>query len=422
MQPENKTQLDLELAVLRRRVANLEALEAERKQVEEALRESEKLYRTLVEISPDAITLTGLDGKIVFCNQQAALQNGCDSTEELVGRNSFEFIAPEDRPRAIDNALKTLQGAPLRSIEYTVLKKDGTRFKAELNTSLVTDSEGNPRGFIGVLRDITHHKETEEALRRSNAELQEQKDDLDAFTRTVAHDLQSPLAFIVGMAELLADEGEAVPLAEQQRYLQAIVQHGLKVSRITEELLLLARVGRGEVEVEPLSMARIVAEAWQRLAEVAHDYKAEIHLPAAWPTAMGHGPWVEEVWVNYFSNALKYGGRPPRLDLGAEVQPDGQVRFWVHDNGRGLAAEECGKLFIPFTQLHQVRATGYGLGLSIVRRIVEKLGGRVGVESDGMNGSTFSFTLPRAPEGDQNPSQAGFSQIASDPLAEEVLG
>ncbi len=400
MRDENTTsdQLDSELAALRRRVADLEAREAERKRMEEALRESEELYRTLVEISPDAITLTDLDGKIIFCNQQAALQNGCDSPEDLVGRNSFEFIAPEDRQRAVENAPKVLQGALLKSIEYTVLRKDGSRFPAELYTSLVTDAEGNPRGFIGVLRDITRHKEVEEALRRSNTELQEQKDDLDAFTRTVAHDLQSPLAFIVGMAELLADESEAVPLAEQQKYLRAIVQHGLKASRITEELLLLAQVRRGEVEAEPLNMACIVAEAWQRLAEVAQDHKAEIHLPAAWPSALGHGPWVEEVWVNYLSNALKYGGRPPRLELGAKVQPDGQVRFWVHDNGRGLTAEECGRLFIPFTQLHQARASGYGLGLSIVHRIVEKLGGRVSVDSDGMNGSTFSFTLPGAPE------------------------
>lgn len=391
-------QLQAELAALRCRVAELEAAADKRRRVEEALRESEALYRTLVEISPDAITLTGLDGKIIFCNQQAALQNGCDGPEDLVGRDSFEFIAPEDRPRAIENALKVLQGEPLKSIEYTVLKEDGTRFRAELNTSLVVDAEGNPRGFIGVLRDITRHKEVEEALRRSNAELQEQKDDLDAFARTVAHDLQSPLAFIIGMAELLADESETVPLADQQKYLQAIVQHGLKASRITEELLLLAQVGRGEVEVEPLDMARIVAEAWQRLAEAAQDHRAEIHLPAAWPVAMGHGPWVEEVWVNYLSNALKYGGRPPRLELGAEVQLDDQVRFWVCDNGSGLTAEEQTRLFIPFAKLHQARATGYGLGLSIVHRIVDKLGGRVGVESDGMNGSTFSFTLPRASE------------------------
>ena len=98
MRDQNTTQPDLELAALRRRVADLEALEAERKQIEEALRESEELYRTLVEISPCAITLTDLDGKILFCNRQAARLNGCDDPEELVGRDSFEFIAPQDRP------------------------------------------------------------------------------------------------------------------------------------------------------------------------------------------------------------------------------------------------------------------------------------------------------------------------------------
>jgi PAS domain S-box-containing protein len=394
MSDERPPQLELGLADLRRRVADLVASEADRKRVEEALRESEELYRTLVEISPDAITLTGLDGKVLFCNRQAALLNGCDSPEELVGRDSFEFIAPEDRQRAMGNALKAWQGVPLKNIAYTALKKDGSRFLAELNVSLVTDAEGKAKGFIGVMRDITHHKEIEEALRQSNVELQARNDELDAFARMVAHDLQSPLAFIIGMAELLAEEGETVPLAEQQKYLQAIVKHGLKVSRITDELLLLAQVRRGEVTPEPLDMAHIVAEAWQRLAEAAQDHKAEISLPGAWPVALGHGPWVEEVWINYFSNALKYGGRPPRLELGATVQPDGQVRFWVHDNGPGLTEEEQNKLFVPFTQLRQARATGHGLGLSIVRRIVEKLGGRVGVESDGVSGSTFSFTLP----------------------------
>jgi len=393
MPDKNSTQLDLGLADLRRRVAELVASEGDRKRVEEALRESEELYRTLVQISPDAITLTDPDGRILFCNRQAAVLNGCDSPEELVGKNSFDFIAPEDRPRAMDNALEAAHGVPLTNIEYTALRKDGSRFLAELNISLVADAEGRPRGFVGTMRDITHHKEVEEALRQSNAELQARNDELDAFARTVAHDLQSPLAYIIGMAELLADEGDTVPLLEQQKYLQSIVQHGLKVSRITEELLLLAQVRKGTVSLEPLDMAHIVAEAWQRLAEVAHDYVAEIHMPGAWPTALGHGPWVEEVWVNYLSNALKYGGRPPHLELGAAVQPDGQVRFWVHDNGAGLTAEEQSKLFIPFTQLHQARATGYGLGLSIVHRIVEKLGGQVAVESDGVNGTTFSFTL-----------------------------
>jgi len=124
--------------------------------------------------------------------------------------------------------------------------------------------------------------------------------------------------------------------------------------------------------------------------------------------ALGYMPWVEEIWVNYLSNAIKYGGRPPRLELGADPLPNpppqageglggGMIRFWVRDHGAGLTPEDQARLFTPFTRLDQVRVKGHGLGLSIVRRIVEKLGGQVGVESQVGQGSTFSFTLPGAP-------------------------
>jgi two-component system sensor histidine kinase/response regulator len=103
------------------------------------------------------------------------------------------------------------------------------------------------------------------------------------------------------------------------------------------------------------------------------------------------------VWANYISNAIKYGGRPPHIELGATAQDDGMVRFWVRDNGAGLTPEEQTRLFIPFTRLDQVQVKGHGLGLSIVRRIVGKLGGQVGVESQVGQGSVFSFTLPGRP-------------------------
>jgi signal transduction histidine kinase len=144
------------------------------------------------------------------------------------------------------------------------------------------------------------------------------------------------------------------------------------------------------------------------------EHGAEIEHPAEWPVAVGHEPWVEEVWVNYLSNAIKYGGRPPRIELGAElleyeeaeVQDHGgsgsvpaMVRFWVRDNGPGIRAEEQAQLFKPYTRLQPVRASGHGLGLSIVRRIVEKLGGEVAVESKAIpgEGCVFSFTLPAGP-------------------------
>jgi len=140
-------------------------------------------------------------------------------------------------------------------------------------------------------------------------------------------------------------------------------------------------------------MGAIVSEAQSRLAYMIEQYQAEIITPTDWPTAQGYASWVEEVWINYLSNAIKYGGECPQIELGATVQNDDTVRFWIKDNGPGLTAEEQKELFIPFTRLNQIRTEGHGLGLSIVERIVEKLGGTVGVESTAGQGSTFFFTL-----------------------------
>jgi len=253
-----------------------------------------------------------------------------------------------------------------------------------------------------------------EALRQRTAELQARNEELDAYAHTVAHDLKAPLALIVGFAHVLDEDRTALPDEVMHRYLHTIAQSGRKASNIVDELLLLAEMRKTEVKMRPLDMASIVAEARQRLAHETEEYQAEIVLPETWPVALGCGPWVEEVWVNYLSNALKYGGQPPRIQLGfgesASQQINGStepvlsvaeglaevpmVRFWVRDNGPGIPLEDQAQLFTPFTQLHRVRAKGFGLGLSIVRRIVEKLGGQVGVESEVGRGSTFFFTLP----------------------------
>jgi signal transduction histidine kinase len=190
---------------------------------------------------------------------------------------------------------------------------------------------------------------------------------------------------------LLDEEG-------RNKFLQIIAANGRKVSAIVDELLLLASVRETEeIETYPLDMERIVTEARGHLLYLVEELKGEIILPAGWPLAEGHAPWVEEVWINYISNALKYGGRPPRVELGATTVENGQIRFWVRDNGRGLSPEEQARLFTPFERLHQARAKGHGLGLSIVQRIVYRLGGQVGVESPppgSDRGSLFYFTLP----------------------------
>ncbi|MBU0704719.1 MAG: GAF domain-containing sensor histidine kinase, partial [Chloroflexi bacterium] len=258
-----------------------------------------------------------------------------------------------------------------------------------------------------------------ETLRQRTVELQARNEELDAFAHTVAHDLKNPLARIIGFAEVLAGSYVELPDEELLRYLRVIAQSGHKMDSIISELLLLAVVRKlEEVEAGPLDMARIVAEALQRLDHEVEKFQAKIILPETWPVASGYSPWVEEVWVNYLSNALNYGGRPeegipPRVELGFDEWTDegmangatrnsqlairsSHIRFWVRDNGPGLAPEKQALLFTPLTRLGETRIKGHGLGLSIVRRVVEKLGGQVGVESEVDQGSLFFFTLPVA--------------------------
>ena len=233
-----------------------------------------------------------------------------------------------------------------------------------------------------------------EALRQRTAELEVRNEELDAFAHTVAHDLKAQMGLIIGFAEVLEQDYAELPDEELGRHLCMMARNGRKMSNIIDELLLLAEVRKVEAGMGPLDMASIVTEAQQRLAHMIGEHQAEIILPDTWPVALGYAPWVEAVWVNYLSNAIKYGGGPPRVEVGATVQPDGMIRFWVQDNGPGIPPEAKTRLFTPFTRLDQVRANGHGLGLSIVRRIVEKLGGQVGVESEAGRGSVFSFTLP----------------------------
>jgi len=246
------------------------------------------------------------------------------------------------------------------------------------------------------LDEVLARVETHLSLRKLQKRLEQQNRELDAFAHTVAHDLKSPLAIIIGYTEIL--HHEAVELNPEKLELigQATHRSARKAVNIINTLLLLASVRKGQVKVASLDMAEIVNQVQERLEVMITEYRGEIILPETWPISLGYAPWVEEVWTNYLSNGLKYGGQPPRLELGAAPQADGMFRFWVQDNGAGLAPEAQTSLFTEFTRLNEVRAEGHGLGLSIVQRIINKLGGQVGVESEVGQGSLFYFALPAA--------------------------
>ena len=235
-------------------------------------------------------------------------------------------------------------------------------------------------------------------VQKLNRDLQARNAELDAFADTVAHDLKAPLSPIIGYAEVLVRQGEEMEWEQLRHYLEVIAQRGRKIDSIINELLLLASVRKQDIEKHRLDMGEVVKEACRRLEDVIRSSGAQITMPDQWPEAWGYALWVEEIWVNYLSNGIKYGGSPPRLTLGATLlssrDEQALVRFWIRDNGSGLTEEETNRLFVPFERLSQVRTQGLGLGLSIVRRIVDKLGGEAGVESTPGQGSTFYFTLP----------------------------
>jgi two-component system sensor histidine kinase/response regulator len=240
------------------------------------------------------------------------------------------------------------------------------------------------------------NKRLHDAQERYLSALQAHNAELDAFAHTVAHDLKQPVAAIYGYSGLLLADYPGT-LNEDQYEIATQIEHLSKqTSSIIHELLLLASVRQEDVRVSRLNMVACLAAVQERLALLIKSEQASLSIPTAWPVALGYQPWVEEIWANYLSNALKYGGDQPRIELGATPQPDGMIRFWVRDYGLGMTAEQQTNLFVPFTRLNQVRIEGQGLGLSIVQRIAEKLGGQVGVSSAPEQGSTFWFALPAA--------------------------
>jgi signal transduction histidine kinase len=441
-----KAQLLSELAELRQRVAELETAEAERKRAEEAEREQRVLAEALRDaaaalnstleldkvldlllanvgrvVPHDAANITLIDerGEARIARARGYAEQALEkilslrlptaSTPNL--RRMAETAQPVFMPDThADPAwikreefmwVRSYAGMPIRLkgqvIGFLNLESATPGFFTPAHTDHLRAFADQAAIAIENARLYNEASRYAEELEQQAMDLQARNEELDAFAHTVAHDLKNPVGLVIGFAEILAQGYTAMSDDERKRCVQAVMQQGHKMNDIIDDLLLLAQVRKMQVEGEPLDMERVVAEALQGLANMVEQYQADIRTSPDWTAALGYAPWVEAVWANYISNAIKYGGRPPHIELGATAQDDGMVRFWVRDNGAGLTLEEQTRLFIPFTRLDQVQVKGHGLGLSIVRRIVEKLGGQVGVESQVGQGSVFSFTLPGHP-------------------------
>lgn len=255
---------------------------------------------------------------------------------------------------------------------------------------------------LGAADFITKPFSEDEVIRSITTRLKMKAllDDLDAFGNTVAHDLKNPLSALnsrLELAGLMLGSSDEALVREQ---LTEATASARRLCGIIDELLILAGIRREAIDLLPLDMTAVVTESLHHLGTLLRKQSASIQTRGPWPAAMGHAPWVVQVWVNFISNAAKYGGPQPQITIGGEACPDrAAVRFWVQDNGPGLDPTARNSMFAESTKLTPVRISGHGLGLAIVRRIVEKLDGHVGVESSPGTGARFWFELPAAGPG-----------------------
>lgn len=278
----------------------------------------------------------------------------------------------------------------------------------QMNNIIIGFLGANTLGIIISLRNeifsrlqfkvLLNEKEHKKEIEKYAEKLEIKNKDLDSYNHTVAHDLKTPLSGIIGLVDIIQGELEGViaPNSELEDYLNVLRESSLKMISIIEELLVLASVSKLEdINISQLDMDIIVSSVLERLKHQISDSKAKIKICNDWEPSMGYAPWIEEVWANYLSNAIKYGGCPPIIELGC-AELNNEVKYWIKDNGEGIDSNICKELFTEFTNITPKKENSHGLGLSIVNKIITKLNGECGCEQKDSLGSIFYFTLPKA--------------------------
>ncbi len=318
--------------------------------------------------------------------------------EEVIGRNIYKVF-----PNKFDLIRELYRKETVSNI---LILTETTEKPMNMDVQVVPlfDNKGICNGRLVVLRDVTDKIQNEKELKRINdslkAEIAEKEKlivDLDAFAHTVAHDLRDSIGGVASAANLIAFDIENKEYDSAIETTKLMVNSSDKSLHVINELLTMATVRQQDIELVQTDMGKIIVETERRLNQLIQQYHVEIIKPDSWPTIKSNPGWLEEVWVNYISNAIKYGGEKPIVELGFDViSKENKVRFWVKDNGDGISRENQQRLFKKYSRLEVTRVEGTGLGLSIVKRIVEKMEGEVGVWSKAAKneGSLFYFILP----------------------------
>ena len=378
----------------------------QRTRAEEALRRSEENYRLLVESVQDYAILTLDPNGIVTSWNAGAQRIKGYSAEEIIGKHFSCFYPPEE----------TEGGKPERELKIAAtqgrlednawrVRRDGSRFWANVILTAMRDASGQLRGFAKVTRDLTERRRAEEEIQKLNEELEQRviertaqleaaNKELEAFTYSVSHDLRSPLRHVDGFSKILLEEFQPQLAPEAQRYLERIRAGTQQMGHLVDDLLNLARVSRRELTLQVSGLNSIVEEVLSDLKPETAERQIEWKISQL-PFVECDPALMKQVFANLLSNAIKFTRTRERalIEVG-DVKQNGRPAVFVRDNGVGFNMKYADKLFGVFQRLHRTEDfEGTGVGLATVQRIIHKHSGHVWAEAELDKGATFYFSL-----------------------------
>jgi PAS domain S-box-containing protein len=369
----------------------------EAKRAEQALRESEERFRVMAETVPEILFTNTPDGLCDYANTRCYEYTGLPPGA-IEGPGWQEAVHPEDR-RRLERAwlVSARTGQPLE-MEYRFRAADGTYRWFRARARPIRDARGSIVKWFGACMDIDDIRRAHEALKRSTEELKRSNEDLEQFAYVVSHDLQSPLAQIVGFTQLLRKRCQGALDEKADEFMEFVIGGAKRMSQLINGLLAYSRVGtRGRI-VGPIDAQGVLTSVLANLKSAIDESCAVVnHEPL--PIVRADAVQLSQLFQNLIENAIKFRrDEPPTIHIGAH-KIDGMWEFAFRDNGIGIDPRQQHRVFLVFQRLHDpAKYPGMGIGLAICKRIVERHGGRIWIESQPGEGSTFHFTLPDAPQ------------------------